>query len=244
MPDRPPTVVALDAATDDVVVGALAGGKLLYEAVIGRGQRRFPRHAEMLLAEVERAAEAAGGWERVDRIGIGIGPGSYTGLRIGVATGRALAQALALKAVPVGTLEALAAGISASASGERPCLAVLDARRDEVFAQLHDPGARLLSAPVVLAPSRLGEWLTEISAKAHAKPAGVPLAGGSGALRFVRELEVAGVEVLPGGDPAHSLAPQRICDLALAAEPARLEAIQPVYLREPDAKRWLDRDRS
>ena len=237
-------MIALDAATDDVVVGALARGEVVHEAVIGRGEERFPRHAEKLLAEVERAAESAGGWEGVDRIGIGIGPGSYTGLRIGIATGRALAQALGLGAVAVGTLEALAAGISASAGGSRGCLAVLDARRDEVFVQLHDAGARPVSEPAVVAPARLGDWLRGVDGTPAPDPAGRPLAGGSGALRFPRELEVAGVDVLPADDPAHAVAPARLCDLAAEGEPLRPEAIRPVYLREPDAKRWLDRDRS
>jgi tRNA threonylcarbamoyladenosine biosynthesis protein TsaB len=240
---KPPFVLALDGATDDVVVGAATDNGLIHEGVIGRGEERFPRHATMLLPEVERAVEAAGGWERVERIGIGVGPGSFTGLRIAIATGRALAQARGLGATPVGTLDALAAGIAERSRERRPSLAVLDARRGEVFAQLHDERGELTAGPVVIAPTKLGEWLSEAAGGPLADRPLTPLAAGSGSLRFVRELEVAGVEVLPGDDPAHRLSARHLCALAAAGKRSEPEAIRPIYLREPDARRWLDRDR-
>ena len=241
--NRPPeSVIALDGATDDVVVGAARGGELIHESVIGKGEERFPRHATMLLPQVERAAEAVGGWVRVERIGIGVGPGSFTGLRIAIATGRALAQARSLAASPVGTLDALGAGIAERAGEGRPTLAVLDARRGEVFAQLRDGAGAPLSEPTVLARARVGEWLSEVADGRLAEGPATPLAAGSGSLRFVRELEVAGVEVLPGDDPAHRVSARHLCALAAAGERLGPEAIRPIYLREPDARRWLDRD--
>jgi tRNA threonylcarbamoyladenosine biosynthesis protein TsaB len=243
MSDDRRVVIALDGATDDVVVGASLAGELIHESTIGRGEERFPRHATMLLPEVERAADAAGGWDRVERIGIGVGPGSFTGLRIAIATGRALAQARRLPATAVGTLDALAAGIAARGRDRRAALAVLDARRGEVFAELHDGGGGAPSGPVVLPPARIGEWLSEAVGKGVANGSRPPLAAGSGALRFVRELEVAGVEVLPADDPAHRLSARHLCALAAAGERSGPGAIRPIYLREPDARRWLDRDR-
>jgi tRNA threonylcarbamoyladenosine biosynthesis protein TsaB len=242
MNEKPHIVIALDGATDDVVVGAARGAELIHEGVVGKGDERFPRHATMLLPEVDRAAEEAGGWGRVERLGIGVGPGSFTGLRIAIATGRALAQARALETTPVGTLAVLAAGIAGVADG-RPTLAVLDARRGEVFAQLHDAAGEPLSEPAVLAPERIGEWLSGAAGDRLADGPGAPLAAGSGSLRFVRELEVAGVEVLPGDDPAHRLSARHLCALAAAGTRSEPEAIRPIYLREPDARRWLDRDR-
>src|SRR5215218_10326510 len=105
-------VLALDAATDDVVVGIARGDAVLSDVALPPGEGERPRHSTALLAEVERAVEAGGGWPRVERIGIGTGPGSYTGLRIGIATGRALAQARGIPVVPVPTLTALALGIA------------------------------------------------------------------------------------------------------------------------------------
>jgi tRNA threonylcarbamoyladenosine biosynthesis protein TsaB len=244
MGERADVVLALDGATDDVVVGAARAGEVIHGSAIGRGEERFPRHATMLLPEVERAVEAAGGWERVERIGIGVGPGSFTGLRIAVATGRALAQARALPVARVVTLEALAAGIAESAPAPREALAVLDARRGEVFAQLHDDRGTALAGPVVLAPEGVANWLADVDGNRLATGAPAPLAAGSGALRFARELEVAGVEVLPEDDPAHRLSARHLCALAAAGELTGPREIRPVYLREPDARRWLDRDRS
>jgi tRNA threonylcarbamoyladenosine biosynthesis protein TsaB len=236
-------VLALDTATADVAVGIASGDRVIREGLIAPGESERPRHATALLEEVERAVEAGGGWERVERIGIGIGPGSYTGLRIGIATGRALAQARGIAAVPVDTLTALAHGIAES-SGDpgRACLPVADARRGEVFAQLHDGSGTPLTEPVVLDPARLGEWLAEADGSAVADGAPRPLAAGSGTVRFRRELDAARVETLAAGDPAHRLAARHLCRLAASGEAGPPERILPVYLREPDARRWLDRD--
>ena len=202
-----------------------------------------PRHSTSLLAEIERAVEEGGGWDRVERIGIGIGPGSFTGLRIGIATGRSLAQARGIPAVPVGTLTALALGIAErAADSSRLCLAVADARRNEVFAQLHDGAGAPIGPPAVLDPARLGDWLAEAGGSTVANGTAKPLAAGSGAVRFRRELDAARVETLADGDPAHRLAARHLCKLAASGEASSPERIVPTYLREPDARRWLDRD--
>ncbi|HEX6117254.1 MAG TPA: tRNA (adenosine(37)-N6)-threonylcarbamoyltransferase complex dimerization subunit type 1 TsaB [Solirubrobacterales bacterium] len=236
-------VLALDAATDDVVVGIARGGRMLREASIAPSAGERPRHSTALLAEIEAAVEAGGGWSRVGRIGIGIGPGSYTGLRIGIATGRSLAQARGIPAVGIPTLTALALGIAARAGDpSRLCLAVADARRAEVFAQLHDGSGAPITGPAVLDPARLGDWLADAGGSAVADADEPPLSAGSGAVRFRRELDAARVETLADGDPAHRLAARHLCLLAASGEAGSPERILPVYLREPDARRWLERD--
>jgi tRNA threonylcarbamoyladenosine biosynthesis protein TsaB len=242
MAGRDQSVLALDSATDDVVVGIARDGDLIAESAIPPPDAGRPRHSTELLAEVEGAVGEGGGWDAVGRIGIGVGPGSFTGLRIGIATGRALAQARGLQAVPVPTLTALALGIAERAAGSRLCLPVSDARRGEVFTQLHDAEGRALTEPAVIDPDGLGAWLAEVAGSAVAGATHPPLAAGSGSVRFRRELDAAGVETLADGDPAHRLAARHLCRLAASGEAGSPERILPVYLREPDARRWLDRD--
>ncbi len=227
-------VAGLDTATDDVSVAVLKDGEVVDERLVPKPEGGRPRHAEALLVELEGAVGAAGGWEAVDRLAAGIGPGSFTGLRVGLATARAIAQALGMPVVPVGTLAALAAGIAEAAGEGRSLLAVLDARRGQVFAALFGPGGEEIWEPLVAAPEELAE-------RVEALPDS-PLAGGSGALRFRGELEATGAEVLPDSSPAHRVWARNVCRLAVDGPHSEPEAIQPIYLRPPDAQVWLDRN--
>jgi tRNA threonylcarbamoyladenosine biosynthesis protein TsaB len=227
-------VVGVDTATDHAVVGATADGEIVREVSIDPGPDGRPRHSAVLLAEIERAVEAAGGWPRIDRIAIGIGPGSFTGLRIGIATARALAQARGLPLAPVGSLAALARGISRDGAGDGLGLPVFDARRSEAFAALFDDGDELW-APFVAPPEELVGRVRDLD-----QP---PLAAGDGALRFASELEAAGATVAPPESSIHRVAARHVCALGEAAAEAPTDQIQPLYLRPPDAKRWRERDR-
>ncbi len=134
-----PTIVGWDTATDDVAVAASRDGGTVDERLLPASPGERPRHAAALLAEVESVVERAGGWNRVDAVAVGVGPGSFTGLRIGLATARAIAQALAKLVVPVGSLAALGRGLREHGQGgDRQGLAVLDARRGQAFAALYD----------------------------------------------------------------------------------------------------------
>ena len=225
-------LVGFDTATDDVAVAATRDGEVLDERRIAAPPGQRPRHATALLAEVESVAEGVGGWERVQAIAVGIGPGSFTGLRIGLATARALAQALDKAIVPVGTLAALARGIEGS--GEQPRLAVLDARRGQAFAALYGPGGEEIWPPLVATPDEVVDRVKALDRTA--------LAAGSGTIRFRGELEAAGADVLPDSDPAHRISARHVCLLAKSGSPALLESIEPIYLRPPDAELWLERD--
>ena len=226
-------VLGVDTATDCAVVGGTADGEVVREVAIGPSPDGRPRHSEVLLAEIERTVDEVGGWPSVDRIAIGIGPGSFTGLRIGIATARALAQARDLPLVPVGSLTALARGISEGGAG-RPALPVLDARRSEAFAALFDDGEELWP-PFVAEPEELARRVRELDVSA--------LAAGDGALRFAAELEAAGATVAPPEDPIHRVAARHVCKVGEVAAEAPTDQIQPLYLRPPDAKRWRERDR-
>jgi tRNA threonylcarbamoyladenosine biosynthesis protein TsaB len=224
----------MDTATDDVSVAVVRDGEVVDERLVPKPDRGRPRHAEALLVELEEAVSAAGGWDAMDLLAVGIGPGSFTGLRVGLATARAIAQALGKPVAPVGTLAALAAGISELGAKGRSRLAVLDGRRGEAFAALFGPEGEEVWEPLVAKPEDLAERLRTVPDTA--------LAAGSGALRFRGELEAAGAEVLPDSSSAHRVWARHVCRLAADGPASPPEAIQPIYLRPPDAKVWLDRD--
>ncbi len=226
-------LVGFDTATDETVAAGWRDGETVFSSSVGRSSNGRPAHATRLLAEVEKAADALGGWGSVDRIAVGTGPGSFTGLRIGLATARALAQALQIELVGVITLEGLARGASARA-GDRPVLAAVDARRGELFSAIYGPGGEQLSLPSVDPPATLVEGLSQLP-----EP---PLAVGSGALRFRDELHEGGVEIPTDDDASHRISALQICAIGAVGAPDR--PVEPLYLRRPDAERWRERDRN
>jgi len=227
-------IVGFDTATSDVAVAATREGELLDERLLAAEPGQRPRHATALLGEIESVVERAGGWDGVGAIAVGVGPGSFTGLRIGLATARALSQALAKPVLPVGTLAALARGMDEHEEGERERLAVLDARRGQAFAALYGAGGHEVWPPLVATPAELADRVRTLP-----RP---PLTAGSGAIRFREELEVAGAEVPPESDSAHRISARHVCLIAEAGKPSPPDSIHPIYLRPPDAERWLERD--
>ncbi len=178
-----------------------------------------PRHAQTLQPLLQQAMEQARiTWDDVERLCVGAGPGGFTGLRLGIATARAIAQARSLPVVPVSSLDALAA--------DRPgrVAAVIDARRGEVFAATYEDGRRTLE-PIALAPealaARLGPGWSAV---------------GDGAVRFRAELERAGTAVPVDDSDAHRVSALMVCRLGRALEPVDRDALLPDYRREPDAK--------
>lgn len=211
----------------------MRGGEPLHEALLGLLEKGGPQHATALLGEVERAAAAAGGWEGVGRIAVGVGPGSFTGLRVGIATAKALGMSRGLPLSGVGTLDALALGLGPAAAG-RPRVAVLDARRGEVAAALYGAGGELAWGPELSSPRELGERLAELACTA--------LCGGSGAVRFREQLTSRAVEIPDDADPMHRVAARHICALAAGGDEDESGSLAPIYLRPPDAERWRERD--
>jgi tRNA threonylcarbamoyladenosine biosynthesis protein TsaB len=209
---------------------------VLHESLLGPAADGSPRHSTALLVEVERAAGAAGGWDAVGTIAVGLGPGSFTGIRIGLATARGLAASTGLPARGVCTLDAIGLALASLAGPDRSRLAVLDARRGEVFAALYSAAGERLWEPLVLAPAGLVARLAEMS-----EP---PLAGGPGSVRFRDEMASCGVDVPEDADPVHRVGARHICGLATAAPGRDGDGLAPIYLRPPDAERWRERDTS
>jgi tRNA threonylcarbamoyladenosine biosynthesis protein TsaB len=269
-------VLALDTSTPATAVGLRLedGVTLTAHDRPGRGAR--PGHQARLLplaAEVLRQAGIA--WEQVDRIGVGVGPGTYTGLRVGIATARSLAQALGAEIVGVSSLEALAhgalclsAGVPAGrASGAGAALAVLDARRGELFVAAYrraragedasapraggDAARGALTrvrAPRVLAADALELFVREALADAESPsvaasgpPAGGWTAVGDGAEARAAELGSLGVSVPERGSALHEIDGAAVCALAVDAPARQLADVVPDYCRRPDAEIALAR---
>jgi tRNA threonylcarbamoyladenosine biosynthesis protein TsaB len=192
--------LSFDTATA-VATSALVDG----DEVLGERASR----AQTLLEDVDALLRQAGAHPSdIDRLAIGIGPGSFTGVRIGLAVARGLALSLDLPGSGVSTLAALAAGAP-------DAVPVVDAKRREVFSLLD-------GEPRVLVPQDL-----PIDART--------VCVGDGAKRYRAVLEGSGAIVPPDDDERHL--PRARFHAALAREPRPVDELEPLYLRVPDADR-------
>jgi tRNA threonylcarbamoyladenosine biosynthesis protein TsaB len=226
--------VALDTATPDVAVAAVEHDEVVAARSIPPAPGGRPRAATALMPSLEEVVEAAGGWQAVGLIAVGVGAGSFTGLRIGVATARALAQSTGAPIAGVSTLVALARGARPAAAA-RSTLALIDARRGECFGALYGAEGSEEWEPFVASPEAICERIVTLESS--------PLAVGDGSIRFRSQLEAIGVEVPGETEAVHSLAAEHVARLAITLEPTQPEAIEPIYLRRPDAELWRERIR-
>jgi tRNA threonylcarbamoyladenosine biosynthesis protein TsaB len=230
--------LGFDTATPSTAVALKVEDATAIEARDDPALDERPRHTSDLLVLAERLlSEAQLRFSDLDAIAVGIGPGTFTGLRVGVASARGLSQSLRIPLIAVCSLRALAKPALIESEG-RPVLAVLDARRGEVFLAAYEcnDGALVeLAAPAALAPEDLGATLAKLraaSADPHAS-----LAVGDGACRFASQLQAAGANVPREDSPLHLLRAAAICDLARGEHPAEsVEQVLPLYGRPPDAE--------
>ena len=220
-----PHLLAIDTAFErcSAAVLDMRDGRVLArdEPLIGKG------HAERLMdvvAGVLAGAEAS--YATLGRIAVTVGPGSFTGLRVGVSAARGLALALAVPAVGVTTLEALARP-HLGALPEGLVLAVLDARRGEVYAALYVADGICHLEPRALAPDALAAWL-------RPRLAGGRLLGlvGSGAAIAAEALAPAAAATILSVE--NHIDAGVVAAIAAAREPGA--APRPLYLRGADAK--------
>ncbi len=228
-------ILGFDTATGDTCVAAMDAGQVRHEVCIGPSTADGrPQHATALLPAIEDAVDSVGGWEKIDMIGVGCGPGSFTGLRIGLATARGLALGRGIPAIGVTTLAAIGAAIVGR--GDARCaLALIDARRDEVFAALYDRDGGEAWEPQVVGPTELGARIAGLGD-------GV-VAAGSGAIRFRDEFHsVPGIVIAEDGDPINRVSAALICRLCDGVTAVDRHPPEPIYLRAPDAERWRERN--
>lgn len=210
--------LALDTANDRIAVALEGEGKAIARSeAISRG------HAERLFPLIDEVLAAAGAeMDRVTRISVNIGPGSFTGIRIAVAAARGLGLALGIPVVGIDALRLIAASLVEPSDG--PVLSVIDARRGEVYAALYDREGHVLEAPFAADPAAV---LARIGGRA------VRLAG-SGAAILSGQAAISGLDI-PQVDAMTATDPLALARLGSLANPA--EALpRPLYLRAPDAK--------
>jgi tRNA threonylcarbamoyladenosine biosynthesis protein TsaB len=180
-----------------------------------------PGHARELMPGIAQVLRGGGlSYADLDALAVGVGPGTFTGLRIGVTSARALAHAEDIPLHPVSSLAALAEGIEAEHR-----LPLIDAKRGELFAALYRDGEELWP-PLAATPDELIERVREASFTA--------MSAGDGSLRFRDQLEAGGIQIGPAG--AHAVRGLHVCRLAARVPAVPPEAVLPNYLREPDAK--------
>jgi tRNA threonylcarbamoyladenosine biosynthesis protein TsaB len=206
-------ILVLDASTPVVAIALARGGEVRAEiSISSRGT------SETLLPAVHAALNLAGeDLLSVERLLVGVGPGTFTGIRIAAATARAFSSSTGAALSKNSTLAALAA----PALSCRPeVLAVLDARRGQVFAQRFS-GADQASGISCVEPQ-------DLSAE------GTPLVVGDGAVRYRQALSSLG-PIPPDDSPLHRVTAS---GHVLSAEltPVSAEEIVPIYVREPDAE--------
>jgi tRNA threonylcarbamoyladenosine biosynthesis protein TsaB len=196
-------ILAFDTATDVATIALVRDGEVVGE--------RLSRAVKILDDADALIVEAGAEPNEVDGIAVGTGPGSYTGLRMGLVTARVLSLSLGAPVAGVSTLNALATGVP----GAQP---VIDARRGEIFTIID-------GVPSCIRPDEL---IVE-ARRTHV---------GDGAVRY-RDVIEGGGGVVPRDDAVHI--PWARHHAALAREFGPAELAEPLYLRVPDAERALQR---
>jgi tRNA threonylcarbamoyladenosine biosynthesis protein TsaB len=213
-------ILAFDSSGGGCSAAVLSGGRLLAEesAPMLRGQ------AEHLVPMIARAMAAAGlGFGELDLIAVTLGPGAFTGVRIGIATAQGLALATGLPALGLSSFEAVAAAVPQALIEGRSLLVAIESRREELYLRAFDHRRAPLGEGALVPAER---W-REIA------PPGPLVLAGDGAGRLAAALGRPDLVTAPG--------PQTVDAAALARLAAerwragfRTERLEPCYLHAPD----------
>ena len=225
-------ILGIETATErvSVAIGGHEGVIGLFEVTKGR------RHAETLVPAIDFVCTQAGiGLDEISVVAVDVGPGLFTGMRVGLASAKAIAQALRVPMIGVTSLDLLAFPCRHS---DRVIVTVIDARKGEVFYAMYRQvpgGIQQVAAPAV---GPVEDLVADLMARSQDV-----LLVGDGAVRYRDEI-LDGYHCEVGGDSHPSAAPlvQLAHAQALREDWVNPAEIQPVYLREPDAKiNWSTR---
>jgi len=215
-------ILAIDTALDACAAAVLDTGT---SQMIGRESLAMKRgHAEALMPLIARVMKDAGlPFAALDRIAVTAGPGSFTGLRVGLSAARGIALAAAKPVVGLTTLSAYAAPV-VSESGEQPVISAIDARHDQVYFQVVSGNGSSLIRP------RVGSVAEALEAYRFGTP---HLVGN--AARILAERWPADASPPVKVDPLPAPDINWVAWLGAAVSPGTAPA-RPFYLRAPDAK--------
>lgn len=216
-------LLAIDTSSSATVVVAADGDRLAVREHRPSGRERPQHTASSLVLANEALREIALGWDDLVRIGVGIGPGSFTGLRSGIAAAAGLARSLGCGVVAVPTTLQYAHAVRAALPSAGAVLAVVDGRRGELFAERFSNG---------LAGAGL-ERIRRDELAMLGDLTGV-LACGDGAVLEAAAFSGLGAE-MPANPALNMLQASSLAALTADGDPVDPDAVRPVYGRDADA---------
>ena len=221
-----PLTLAIATATEQVGVALGRAGGQVASIQLQQGRR----HGEVLAPAIESlTALTRTPLADVELIAVDTGPGLFTGLRVGVATAKALAGALGLQVAACSSLELLA---GPHRSAGRGVVSVVDARRGEVFWCIYGPDR--IGEPRVTPPEELVSQLRSCGCQM--------IATGDGARRYAAQLEVVDGVTIAGPEHDHP-SPVVLVEMAAGRAVLSPEKITPEYMRGADVRiGWEQRD--
>lgn len=228
-------LLAIDTSSASTIVVAADGDRLAqHRHDPGDGGR--PQHTSLgLVLAAEALTDLGLAWDDLERIGVGVGPGSFTGLRSGLSAAAGLARRLGIPLVPVTAHAILDHGARTAPGAGTQVLSVVDGRRRELFVARRDAAERdpsdasgitVVGREALDGLGDLHDWL----------------AVGDGALLEAGRLASLGADVPPLGDPRHGLAATSLAALTAAGVPHGADAVRPAYGRRPDAIPTAERE--
>ncbi len=191
------------------------------EVVAAAEYEELHAHAERMLPLIGHLMANAG-WSRstLDRVAVGVGPGSFTGLRVGIALGQGIALGISVPLLGITSLEAMAHAVSSQVPGAR--CTVLDARRSELYLAAYSQDLRVVHPPLVVPPERAIEIASELARTQRVVAVGEAAFGLALSCEVIRGTD---------SDLPHARA---VAQLGEQREPSQSPAT-PTYIREADA---------